>query len=124
MKIIIKTEHGNLDAEIDEEMNEKTAKAIIDSLPLEGKVMRWGDEIYFETHTEIGEEDARTEMEIGELAYWVEGKCFCIFFGRTPESSNDRPVAASDANPFGRVTGNLSLLRKVKEGEKIRVEKI
>jgi hypothetical protein len=66
--------------------------------------MTWGDEVYFDIPVEMGlEPDARAEVEVGELGYWPTGNAFCIFFGSTPASSGDTPVAASRVNILGRV---------------------
>jgi hypothetical protein len=125
MKIKIKTKHGELEAEINESKNPKTARAIIQSLPIESRANRWGNEIYFEIPVKIGRENSQQEVEIGDLAYWVEGSCFCIFFGKTPFSSNNKPRAYSPVNVFGKITTEnfVQILKEVKDGEKIRVEK-
>ena len=86
-----------LDAVLD---NSPTASAIWDALPLEGRVNRWGEEIYFSIPVEIPTEpDAREEMQIGECAYWPGGKAFCIFFGPTPVSIKQEPRAYTAVNP-------------------------
>ena len=125
MKILIKTQHGNLEAEIDENKNQKTAKAIIQALPIESKASTWGEEIYFKIPVKIGKENVQQDVEVGDIAYWVEGSCFCIFFGKTPASKKEKPRAYSAVNVFGRITSKnfKEILKKVKNGEKIRVEK-
>src|SRR5215470_17185646 len=50
-----------------------TAQAIWDALPLEGRANRWGDEIYFAIPVQLDEEDAREEVQVGDLAYWPPG---------------------------------------------------
>jgi hypothetical protein len=125
MKMKIETEHGELEAEINENKNPKTAKAIIQALPIESQANRWGDEIYFEIPVKVGKENSQQEVEIGDLAYWIEGSCFCIFFGKTPISSSNKPKAYSPVNVFGKITSKnfVEILKKVRDGEKIRVEK-
>lgn len=107
------------------ELNDSpTAAAVLAALPIRGKASRWGDEIYFRipvSQEEAG--DARAEMEVGELAYWPPGQAFCIFFGRTPASSDDQPQAASPVNPVGRVLGDATCLRGVPEGADVVLEK-
>ncbi len=114
---------GYIDAEIREDKNPKTAKAIFEALPFESSVNTWGDEVYFDTPINIDEEDSQREVDIGDLGFWPAGNCFCIFFGRTPASSGDKPVAASPVNVFGKIVGDPTIFRKVKSGDKIRVEK-
>lgn len=115
---------GSVEAELMEEKNPKTVKAILEALPFQSKVKRWGDEVYFTIPVSLGEENSQTEVEVGDLGYWPEGRCFCIFFGRTPASEGDKPVAASPVNVFGKVRGDPTVFRKVKSGETIRVEKL
>ena len=123
IKIKIFTESsGFIDAEIDEKMNPKTAKHIIDTLPIEAIVNTWGDEIYFDIPVRIDEENPQEDVELGSLAYWPPGTSFCIFFGLTPMSKGDLPTAASPVNVFGKITGNMELFRNVNSGEKITVE--
>lgn len=121
MKIKIKSN----DVEAESELNDtETAKAIYEKLPIEGTVNTWGDEIYFEIPIDLSlEENAKEEVEKGDLAYWPQGKCFCIFFGRTPASVNDNPRAASKVNIFGKLIGDYTIFKKVKDGEKITIEK-
>jgi len=126
MKILIKMQQEKMEAEIDEKKNPKTARAIIQALPINGTANRWGDEIYFEIPVYIKEENSQQEVEIGDLAYWIEGSCLCIFFGRTPVSVSNKPKAYSPVNVFGRLTskGPINILKRVKNGEKIRIEKV
>jgi len=62
---------------------------------------RWGKEYYGDCGIEAeAAEDVKTLMETGELAIWPVGQAFCIFFGPTPLSVTDAPVAASFVNPI------------------------
>lgn len=101
-----------------------TAERIYNALPFEGRANTWGDEIYFSipVNAEL-EPDAREEVEVGELAFWPPGSAFCIFFGRTPASFGEKPVAASPVNVFGNITGNLEALKKVRSGSLVQVKK-
>lgn len=99
-----------------------TAAQILKALPLEGRANRWGNEIYFEIPVKIGlESDARAPVEVGELGYWPTGAAFCMFFGPTPVSTDERPRAYSPVNVFGRITGDLTPLRAVPDGTPITV---
>ena len=115
---------GELQAEILEEKNPKTARAILEALPIVGKANRWGDEIYFETPVKLEEENAQRDVEVGDLAYWPPGNAICIFFGRTPVSICEKPRAYSPVNVFGRIIGDPEILLKVKAGELIKIERL
>jgi hypothetical protein len=110
---------------VEAELNDSpTAQAIAAALPIKGKANCWGDEIYF--RIPVSKEamaDARAEMAVGELAYWPPGQAFCIFFGPTPASSDERPQAASPANPLGRILGDASKFREVASGAEVILEK-
>jgi hypothetical protein len=117
--INITWEGGSLEAALNDG---PTARQIWEGLPIEGSANRWGDEIYFAIPVEAPvEEDAREIMAVGELAYWPTGSAFCIFFGRTPVSTDERPRAYSPVNVLGRVTGEVSVLRAVSSGTPIRL---
>lgn len=107
------------------EMNaSETAGKILASLPIEGRVNLWGDEIYFDIPLQMeAAPDARADVAVGELAYWPTGAAFCIFFGPTPVSTDTTPRAYSPVNVFGCVEGDLASLKTVSEGAVVRVEK-
>ena len=123
-KIRIKTQSiGEILAEIVPEKNPKTAEAIWEALPIKGIVNRWGEEIYFSIPVKLPEENGEQDVNVGDLAYWPPGNCFCIFFGATPASTGDQPRAASSVNVFGKIIGDAKSLTKVKSGEEIEIER-
>ena len=100
-----------------------TAARIAAALSIRGQVNRWGDEIYFSIDVKDSQAaDARTEMHVGELAYWPAGSAFCIFWGKTPASHADEPRAYSEVNPVGMVDGDATVLAGVGDGEPITIE--
>ncbi len=101
-----------------------TGRLIQDALPLRGRANRWGEEIYFAIPVTAGlEKDASDLVAMGDLGYWPSGKAFCIFFGRTPISSEGEIRAASAVNIFGKVEGDLADLHKVEDGDEVIVNK-
>jgi len=108
------------------ELNESpTAYEIWNKLPLEGRANAWGDEIYFEVPVAMDQEsDARAEVEVGELGYWPVGRAFCIFFGPTPVSTDERPRAYSPVNVIGRVQGDAKLFKLVRDGDLVRIDRL
>jgi len=103
-----------------------TGRAIYEALPIKRNVSTWGEEIYFDlpVHCEL-EDGAQAEVSVGDLAYWPNMPAFCIFFGPTPVSRGDQPVAASEVNVFGKLLEtDLESLRGIREGENILVERL
>ena len=102
-----------------------TAGVINKSLPIEGLAQIWGNEIYFSAPVNVDEEsDAKEEVEVGDLAFWPIGSAFCIFFGKTPMSTGDKPRAASPVNVFGKIEGTTEKLKQVEPGSMIQIRKL
>lgn len=129
-KIKIKTEKVEMEAELNET---KTAKLIWENLPIESKVNTWGEEIYFPIpivapfKVNLQGEPLENGVEVvkeGDIAYWPEGHCFCIFFGKTPISTDKEIRPASAVNLVGKLLGNPKEWKKVKPGEKITIERV
>ncbi len=114
---------GYVPAEIALERNPITGHAILDALPIHSRGNKWGDEIYFSIPVSVPIENPQEEVEVGDLAFWPPGNGFCIFFGRTPASTSEKPRAASPVNVFGRISGDATIFRRTHSGEDIRIEK-
>ena len=103
----------------------ETAAALAKLLPTDVDMSRWGEEYYGGLDASLDvpvAADARTEMAVGELAYWKPGNALCIFFGPTPASVGDEPRAASDVNPIGELTSDPSLLKDMASSISMTVE--
>lgn len=111
--------------EITAELNDSnTARMIWEALPIKGQVNLWGDEIYFSIPLSIELENGKELVDIGDLGYWPQGKAFCIFFGPTPISKGNEIRPASSVTVFGKITGDLSILKKVTVGTSIIIERL
>jgi len=99
-----------------------TVKAFLRALPFNSSCERWGDEVYFSVpfHSRL-EEDARAEMNNGDVAFWPNGDALALFFGPTPSSKDQKPKAYSPCNIIGTIEGDLSKLRDVRAGTEVDV---
>ena len=119
--ITISVEDVTVDAEL--EMT-TTAVKVLEAMPFESTANVWGDEIYFTIPVILEQApDARAEVEIGDLAYWPMGAAFCIFFGPTPISKDDKPRAYSPVNVFGRIRGDARVFKGTTPGATVRVDR-
>jgi len=123
MRIRIVTEAtGPVEAALTDESPD-TARRIWEALPIEARANTWGDEIYFGIPVDADPENPREVVDLGDLAYWPPGNAFCIFFGRTPASRGDEIRPASAVNVFGKVKGDPKVFKKVRSGERVRIER-
>ena len=119
-KILIRA--GAIEAEA--ELNDtRTAQAIWEILPIEGRANLWGDEIYFSIPLSLELETGQELVNIGELGYWPQGNAFCIFSGPTPVSQGDEIRPASPVTVFGKIHGDATIFKKVAAGMEITIRR-
>ncbi len=105
--------------------NSDTAKKIYASCPIKSTTNTWGNEIYFETAIKVKKDKtAKDIINLGEIAYWVEGSSIAIGFGPTPISKADEIRLVTKANIIGKTKSNLSSLGMVNSGEIVIVERM
>ncbi|MEO1720280.1 MAG: cyclophilin-like fold protein [Pseudomonadota bacterium] len=102
-----------------------TADAIWDALPISGRVMTWGCEIYFSTSLSISRDaDAKSVMEPGEIAFWPDGSAIAVGFGPTPISQADEIRLASPSNVWADADGDVRMFETVSAGEDVSVTRL
>jgi hypothetical protein len=111
--IIIENEKiGQIKAKLLTDKNPETCKTIWENLPFKLNLSRWGEELYGEIPVSIDMENSQVDCEVGDIGYWPDGKGFCIFFGPTPASKNDKPKAASPVNIFAKIEGDSKIFNQ------------
>jgi len=117
----IRFDFGTLSLEA-ELLDTPTARAIASALPLASAVLTWGEEVYFEIPVKVArEQGARAVVTPGEVAYWPEGHCIALGFGRTPISQGDETRLASPCNIFAKALGDVKTLARVRACAKVNV---
>jgi len=90
--------------ELDDENSPKTVLEFIEKLPFSVDLNVWGDEIYTsESPISQPEENAKTPVQLNDVAYWPTGKAICLFFGPTPIGNPGEITPASPVNILGKI---------------------
>jgi hypothetical protein len=110
--------------ELDDSQSPKTVKAILDNLPIEIKINRWGDELYTDKTPIVAEEEnAQSIVNLLDVAYWPEGNALCLFYGPTPISeSPDKILPYSPVNIVGKIISEEDILYQIKDGNKVVIK--
>ena len=93
----------------------KTTDVLLRRLPIEGRIARWKEEVYFETGITMGLEKPKSRVEAGTIAFWPMGSAVCVFYGQTQPYS---PV-----NVMGAVKNGIEIFKDMAAGAKIRLER-
>ena len=101
-----------------------TADKIYNALPFESKVQKWGEEIFFNTDLNIElEKDARSVVELGEIAFWCDGSAIAIGYGKTPVSKENEIRLISPCNVWADCEFDKNYVWQIRESETVIAEK-
>ena len=109
---------------VDDSQSPNTVKAILDNLPIEVNINKWGKELYTDkTLISAQEENAKSEVNLLDVAFWPEGSALCLFYGPTPISKPDKIEPYSPVNIVGHiVTEQGDIINKVKATTKVIIK--
>jgi hypothetical protein len=124
IKVLFPDIDREISIELDDSRSPKTVQAILENLPIQVGITRWGDELYTEkTQIMAEEEKAKREVNFLDVAYWPEGNALCLFYGPTPISKDEQILAYSPVNIVGRIIPRDNekddLLEKIKENTRV-----
>jgi uncharacterized protein len=84
IKVVFSEFNESVSVELDDSRSPKTVKAILENLPIEVNVNKWGQELYTDrTPIVAQEENAKSEVGLLDVAFWPEGNALCLFYGPT-----------------------------------------
>ena len=106
--------------------NSQTSKAIQKLNDFKAKINTWGEEIYFETPLKTAklEPNSRDLINLGEVAYCVDGSSIAIGFGPTPASLGNEIRLVTKVNIIGNYDvsdANLQFLKNLNDDYKINI---
>ncbi len=90
--------------ELDDANSPKTVNDFIEKLPFTVDLNVWGNEIYTsESPITQPEENAKSPVQLNDVAYWPTGKAICLFYGSTPIGNPGEITPASPVNVLGKI---------------------
>ena len=95
---------SNIVLELDDIHSPNTVHEFIQKLPFTVALNVWGDEIYTsKSPISQSEENAKSPVELNDVAYWPTGKAICLFYGPTPIGKPGEITPASPVNIIGKI---------------------
>ena len=111
--------------QLDSSKSPKTVKAILGNLPIEVNINKWGQELYTDNTPIVAQqENAKSEVNLLDVAYWPEGNALCLFYGPTPISKDSGKILPYSAvNIVGRILPkNNNIIDRVKDSMKVIIK--
>jgi hypothetical protein len=116
----------NIHLELDDSACPNTVKSFLECLPFTVSVNLWGDEIYTnESPINVGEENAKSLVDLFDVAYWPTGKAICLFYGKTPIGNKNEIKPYSPVNVIGKIlNADTKILAKLDNGTRVTFRKM
>jgi hypothetical protein len=118
--IRIRTRSGEWSAVLDDS---DISNEIWLSLPFSADINMLGSQMYFAMPLDNKVKGDSKIFEKGDIAYWPEADALSIFFGPTPLSTDERPVAAFPMEKIGHVKGDCSTMEMSGDRTRITLER-
>ncbi len=117
-KVQIKLHDCSIDIELDDSNSPNTVKEFVEKLPFIVDLNVWGDEIYSsKSPISQPEENAKSPVDLNDVAYWPTGKAICLFYGPTPIGEPGEITPASPVNIIGKIISPDKKILEKTEGE-------
>jgi len=115
---------ARIDLELDDKQAPKTVQAILEKLPIKVRINRWGDELYTDSMpVKVKEENAKSLVDLMDVAYWPQGQGLCLFFGPTPISKGNEIKPYSPVNVIGRIVSRENIAKRVDDSTSVIIRK-
>ena len=103
-KILVQFDDKSITLELDDSHSPKTVESFLNSLPFDTTLNVWGEEIYTSSSPiNVGLENAKSPVNLNDVAYWPTGKAICLFYGETPMGKKGEITPASPVNVIGKI---------------------
>jgi len=103
-KILVQFDDKSITLELDDSDSPKTVESFLNSLPFDTTLNVWGEEIYTSSSPiNVGLENAKSPVNLNDVAYWPTGKAICLFYGETPMGKKGEITPASPVNVISKI---------------------
>ncbi len=115
----------NIVLELNDSSSPKTVKSFLENLPFTIGINLWGEEIYTdESPINVSEENAKSPVNLFDVAFWPTGKAICLFYGPTPIGTKNEIKPYSPVNIIGKILDpDKQILSEIKNGSKVTFKK-
>lgn len=101
--VLVPNSH-NITLELDDSLAPKTVSMFLHNLPFNLKTNVWGKEIYTDPAPFSAKpENAKSVVQLHDVAFWPPGNAICLFYGPTPASTDDEIKPYSPVNVIGKI---------------------
>lgn len=115
---------SNIILELDDVNSPQTVKQFLSNLPFTLTLNVWGEEIYTNASPiNVPEENAKSPVNLNDVAYWPTGKAICLFFGPTPIGKKGEITPASPVNIIGKIISPDKSVLKIADGKTVTFRK-
>ncbi|AJM92100.1 MULTISPECIES: cyclophilin-like fold protein [Nitrosopumilus] len=122
--IHVDVESSQIILELDDTLSPKTVNEFLEKLPFTVDLNVWGDEIYSsKSPIHQPEENAKSPVQLNDVAYWPTGKAICLFYGPTPIGKPGKITPASPVNVLGKIISPDKSVLNMADGTKATFRK-
>ena len=122
--VYVDVDSSKIILELDDLHSPKTVNEFVEKLPFTVDLNVWGEEIYSsKSPINQPEENAKSPVELNDVAYWPTGKAICLFYGPTPIGKPGEITPASPVNVIGKVVSPDKSILSMADGTKATFRK-
>lgn len=122
--VYVDVDSSKIILELDDSHSPKTVNEFVEKLPFTVDLNVWGEEIYSsKSPINQPEENAKSPVELNDVAYWPTGKAICLFYGPTPIGKPGEITPASPVNVIGKVVSPDKSILSMADGTKATFRK-
>ncbi|MBU1087703.1 MAG: hypothetical protein KKD05_09355 [Candidatus Omnitrophica bacterium] len=118
MQVSFQTPHYNLLVDLN---STDCAKKVLDSLPLDSKIRKWLEGVYFEANIDFDGEGFARDIKEGDVVYWPEGKAIGIFFGTAPMTVEEKLIPVWKLIKIGKTKVDILGFQSMREADEVLV---